>query len=252
MINSEQKGAMGLPGSARDFNGAGEVLLVDKPLDWTSFDVVRRVSVALGIKKAGHAGTLDPKATGLMILCTGKKTKSLNQFVGLDKEYVGKFELGVRTPSFDSETEVMERSDYSSVTLETLRSVAKVFVGRQLQKPPMYSAAKHHGKPLYKYARKGKTLERASKEIEISEFEICSFTPPLVEFRVACSKGTYIRSLVDDVGTALGCGASLRSLRRTRIGPFRIGDAFTMQQLESIKQEFARSRQENHESCLPT
>ncbi|MEK6754856.1 MAG: tRNA pseudouridine(55) synthase TruB, partial [Bacteroidota bacterium] len=191
------------------------------------------------------------KATGLLILCTGKQTKSLSQFTGLDKEYVGTFELGVRTPSLDSETEVVERFDYSAVTIDGLRSTARTFIGKQQQKPPMYSAAKYGGKPLYKYARQGRTLDRASKEIEVSEFEIRSFASPLVEFRVVCSKGTYVRSLVDDLGTALGCGASLRALRRTRIGPFRVEGALSIQELESLKHETTTQQHPNHETCIP-
>jgi tRNA pseudouridine55 synthase len=221
----------------RDFSGAGEMLLIDKPLDWTSFRVVRRVRTLFNAAKAGHAGTLDPRATGLMIVCTGKQTKKMNQYVDLDKEYVGTFELGVRTASHDSETPILEQRDFSAVTLNSIRSVAEGFVGRQLQRPPMYSAAKHHGKPLYAYARKGRTVEREPKEIEIQEFEISSFAPPFVEFRVVCSKGTYVRTLVDDVGAALGCGATLRSLRRTRIGPFHVKDALSIDDLTTLSAE---------------
>jgi tRNA pseudouridine55 synthase len=233
-----------------DFKGSGEMLLIDKPLDWSSFRVVRRVRTLFNVPKAGHAGTLDPKATGLLIVCTGKQTKMMNQYVGFDKEYVGAFELGVRTASHDSETEILERRDYSAVTLDSLRSAAEKFVGRQLQRPPMYSAAKHHGKPLYIYARKGKTIEREPKEIEILEFEIRSFASPLVEFRVVCSKGTYVRSLVDDLGGALGCGATLRALRRTRIGPFHVEDALTVDELEMLSVELV-SEQRIYETGVP-
>ena len=209
------------------------MLLIDKPLDWTSFGVVHRVRTLLRGAKVGHAGTLDPKATGLLIICTGKRTKTMSQFVDLEKEYVGTFELGVRTPSHDSETAVLERRDPSAVTVEALRSVAESFVGKQLQRPPMYSAVKHRGKPLYIYARKGRTVQKEPRQVEILQFEIKSFEPPLAEFRVVCSKGTYVRSLVDDIGVALGCGATLRSLRRTRIGPYRVEDALSIDDLSS-------------------
>lgn len=210
----------------------GQVLLIDKPLNWTSFDVVRRVRFALSVEKVGHAGTLDPKATGLLIVCTGRKTKSFDQYAGLEKEYTGTFRLGIQTPSFDLETAVTDNKDSAGVSLEHLMEAARQFVGKQLQVPPMYSAVKHKGKPLYAIARKGKTVERQPKEIEITEFEILSFTPPEVGFRVVCSKGTYIRSLVHDVGTRLGCGAVLTALRRTRIGPYSVHDAITIEQLD--------------------
>jgi tRNA pseudouridine55 synthase len=220
----------------------GEVLLIDKPLHWTSFDVVDKIRRWFGIEKAGHAGTLDPRATGLLILCTGRQTKRIDQFANLDKEYVGTFELGIQTPSFDMETRVTERLDYSGVSIDELRSVVVRFTGRQLQTPPMYSAVKHHGKPLYKYARKGKTLERQPKEIEVKEFSVLSFVPPVAEFRVVCSKGTYIRSLVSDIGNKLGCGAALTSLRRTRIGTYRVEDALTIEELDKVKGERASLR----------
>ncbi len=220
----------------------GEVLLIDKPLNWTSFDVVHRIRQSFGIEKAGHAGTLDPRATGLLILCTGRQTKRIDQFANLDKEYTGTFELGLRTASFDMETVVTERADYTGVSHEQLQSVILGFTGRQLQTPPMYSAAKHRGKPLYKYARKGKTLERRPKEIDVTEFSVVSFVPPVVEFRVVCSKGTYIRSLVSDIGDKLGCGAVLTSLRRTRIGEYKIENALTMEELDKVKGERASLR----------
>ncbi len=220
----------------------GELILIDKPLNWTSFDVVHKIRRWFGIAKAGHAGTLDPRATGLLILCTGRQTKRIDQFTNLDKEYTGTFELGIRTPSFDMETGVTERGDYADITIEQLRSAVLGFTGRQLQTPPMYSAVKHRGKPLYKYARKGKTLERQPKEIDVTEFTVLSFVPPAVEFRVVCSKGTYIRSLVSDIGNKLGCGAALTSLRRTRIGAYRVEDALTMEELDKMKGERASLR----------
>jgi tRNA pseudouridine55 synthase len=215
----------------------GRILLLDKPLQWTSFDVVHKVRRSLGIAKAGHAGTLDPRASGLLIVCTGRQTKRVHEFAAMEKEYTGTFQLGIRTPSFDMETAVTEHADSSTVTRENLESTARGFLGKQLQVPPMYSAVKHEGKPLYKYARKGKTLERKPKEIDITEFLIVSFNPPDVAFRVRCSKGTYIRALVNDIGEILRCGAVLTELRRTRIGDFCVENALTIQQLETLKDE---------------
>jgi len=213
----------------------GSVLLIDKPVGITSFDVIYRLRRWHGVVKAGHAGTLDPLASGLLIVCMGKETKNIHRFSDLDKEYVGTMELGIQTPSFDMETEVSQRMDASGVTIDALNSIIEKFVGRQLQMPPMYSAVKHHGKPLYKYARRGKILERKSKEIEIRELVVTRFASPNVEFRVLCTKGTYIRSLANDIGAALGCGAALTALRRTRIGDYRVEDAVTLDQLEATK-----------------
>lgn len=213
----------------------GEILLIDKSLGWTSFDVIHRLRCSFEIEKAGHAGTLDPMATGLLVVCTGRQTKNIEQFTNFDKEYTGSFQLGIRTPSFDMETAVSEHADFSGVRLEDLQSAVLSFVGRQMQTPPMYSAVKHKGQPLYKYARKGQTLERKAREIDVREFTVLSFVPPNVGFRVVCSKGTYIRALVDGVGSSLGCGATLTSLRRTRIGTFRVEDALTIEQMEDAR-----------------
>jgi tRNA pseudouridine55 synthase len=229
----------------------GTLLLIDKPLQWTSFDVVHKVRQCLGSAKAGHAGTLDPRATGLLIICTGRQTKRMHEFTALQKEYTGTFQLGIRTPSFDLETAVTEQADFSAVTLDDVERAAKGFLGKQLQLPPMFSAVKHKGKPLYKFARKGKTLERPAKEIDITEFSILSYTPPNVAFRVRCSKGTYIRSLANDIGEILGCGATLIALRRTRIGDFRVEDALTIDQLESMKNERLGSQSKTHGHHLP-
>jgi tRNA pseudouridine55 synthase len=219
----------------QDFREEGEILLIDKPLDWTSFDVVRKVRNLFGVKKVGHAGTLDPKATGLLIVCTGRKTRAINTFVVDEKEYVGSFELGVRTPSLDSETDVSEKREYTHISKEMLEEAAGQFVGTISQKPPMYSAAKTGGKPLYAYARKGEIVERLSREVEIREFGITEFASPMVHFRVVCSKGTYVRTLVDDLGMALGCGCTLRSLRRVRIGAYSVGDALGIEDLVSLR-----------------
>jgi tRNA pseudouridine55 synthase len=228
----------------------GEVLLIDKPLDWTSFDVVKRIRWSFGITKAGHAGTLDPKATGLLIICTGQRTKDLSRFIGLEKEYIGTLELGVRTPSHDSETEVIERRPFDAITLEALHQVVRSHIGKQLQVPPMYSAVKHQGKPLYNYARRGRVIERRPKEIEVFEFDVLRFAPPFVEVRVVCSKGTYIRTLVDDVGKQLGCGATLRALRRVRIGPYHVSQAMTIEQLENSRTRSSARLSTTHGRCF--
>ncbi|MBP8976522.1 MAG: tRNA pseudouridine(55) synthase TruB [Bacteroidetes bacterium] len=210
------------------------VLFIDKPIDWTSFDVVKKVRSVFHLRKVGHAGTLDPKATGLLIVCTGSKTKDINQYVGLEKEYVGVMELGVQTPSYDSETEVVEYHPYDNISNEQIYNIAQKFVGTQTQVPPMYSAVKYGGKPLYRFARQGKELPRIERTIMIFSFEITSIGLPFVDFHVVCSKGTYIRSLVNDFGNTLGCGATLRSLRRTRIGSFSVDSAVTISALESL------------------
>lgn len=212
----------------------GIMLLIDKPIDWTSFDVVKKVRATFRTRKVGHAGTLDPKATGLLIVCTGKRTKEIDQFVGLEKEYTGTFELGVRTPSFDSETAVSERGDSSAVTDEAIAAAAAQMVGTQMQMPPMYSAIKYGGRPLYQYARAGRSVIREPREIVVSQFVIETVHRPFVDFRVVCSKGTYVRTLVDDLGQRLGCGASLCALRRTRIGQYLVDDATTIEQLNLI------------------
>jgi len=213
----------------------GEIILVNKPLDWTSFDIVARVKIMFDIKKIGHAGTLDPKATGLLILCTGKMTKQIEQIVGLEKEYTGIIELGATTKSFDSEMEVIEKKDFSKITDTEVEQVFSSFVGEQKQLPPMFSAIKKNGRRLYKDARKGKEIERETRDIFIKEFSMTSFELPFVGFRVVCSKGTYIRSLANDSGIKLGCGAYLKQLTRTRIGEFDIKDAYDVTQLHLLE-----------------
>ncbi len=214
-----------------DFSVEGVVLFIDKPLDWTSFDVVKKVRVLFDVRKVGHAGTLDPNATGLLIVCTGKKTKTIEQFVGLEKEYTGTCKLGVRTPSFDTETEPHEWRDSSTITERKIKEIAQSYIGKQLQLPPMYSAVKYGGKPLYKYARAGKAVERVEREINILSFDIVDIRDLYIDFCIVCSKGTYIRSLIDEFGLRLGCGATLTALRRTRIGDHRITNAMTIEQL---------------------
>lgn len=232
-----------------DCSGEGVILLIDKSYAWTSFDVVKKIRALYNIRKVGHAGTLDPQATGLMIVCTGKKTKNIEQFVELEKEYTGSCELGVRTPSFDMETAVTESKDSSAITERQLEEVAKSFYGKQLQLPPMYSAVKYGGKPLYKYARSGKTVERTEREIDIKKFEILKVHLPYVDFCVICSKGTYIRSLVDEMGIRLGCGAVLTALRRTRIGEYTVAKAMTLDQLIEWRNGDFKQVQREYEGC---
>lgn len=213
---------------------SGEVLLFNKDLDWTSFDLVSRVRNALykktGIKKlkVGHAGTLDPLATGLMILCTGKSTKQIESLQLQEKEYIATLRLGATTPSFDMETEEDSQNDCSFVTEELLQKTLKEFEGETEQVPPIFSAVKIKGKRAFEYARKGESPELKPKKIVIDKIEIISFRIPVVTIKVVCSKGTYIRSLARDIGTVLKCGAYLTGLQRTRIGDFRIEEAMTI------------------------
>lgn len=210
----------------------GEMLLVDKPAGWTSFDVVGKLRRVLHVRKAGHAGTLDPMATGLLIVCTGPRTKEMERFIGLDKEYEVEMTIGGRTESFDAETPVFERRDISGITRQRVEEVLRGLVGPQRQIPPMWSAVKVRGKALYRYARKGQTVERPARDITVHAIDPGDMEFPRVRFRVSCSKGTYVRSLVDTAGERLGCGAYVTALRRTRIGPYRIEDALTIGQLE--------------------
>ena len=230
-----------------DFFVEGEVLFLDKPLHWTSFDVIKKVRVLFDVRKVGHAGTLDPHATGLLIVCTGKKTKCIEQFVGLEKEYTGTCKIGERTPSFDTETNAHEWKDWSAITEEQIRETAKIFIGKQLQVPPMYSAVKYGGKPLYKYARNGRTVERVEREIEISGFDILHIREQYIDFRIVCSKGTYIRSLIDEFGLRLVCGATLTALRRTRIGAHSISQAMTIEQLTEWRNSISIKNQSCYE-----
>jgi tRNA pseudouridine55 synthase len=217
----------------------GVVFLVNKPDHWTSFDVVAKMRTIFHFEKIGHAGSLDPLATGLLIVCTGKKTKEINQFVGLEKEYRATIRLGGRTPSFDSESEVIESRSFDDVTPDAVRETLQQFVGPQTQLPPMWSAAKVGGKRLYKYARKGRIAERKPREVLISSITPIEINIPEVTFVVVCSKGTYIRTLADDIGKKLGCGAYLTALERVRIGNYTLGEAYTIDQL----MEYRRSLQ---------
>lgn len=213
----------------------GEVLLLDKPLTWTSFDVVRKVKNALRIKKIGHAGTLDPLATGLLILCTGRKTKDIDQIQAQEKEYAGTFRLGETTPSFDMETAVDMARPYAHLTAEQIEAAAQQFLGFIEQTPPLFSAVKIDGKRAYELARNGQEAVIKSKTVEIKSFELTRIALPEVDFRLTCSKGTYVRSLARDLGVALGCGAHLTRLVRTRIGEYRVEDAFSLEAIEALR-----------------
>ncbi|HTQ28900.1 MAG TPA: tRNA pseudouridine(55) synthase TruB [Puia sp.] len=210
----------------------GQVLLINKPLHWTSFDVVRKIRNLVKIKKVGHAGTLDPLATGLLIVCTGKFTKQINHFMSQEKEYTGSFTLGATTPTYDLESEPQDFKDTSGLTEADLGEVTKKFTGTLLQVPPAHSAIKVKGKRVYELARQGREVQLEPRKITIHSFTIESVAWPLVYFRVACSTGTYIRSLANDVGQALGCGAYLSSLCRTRIGEYRLEQSLTMEAAE--------------------
>ena len=228
--------------SAEDFL-EGQILLIDKPLEWSSFDAVNAVKWAIkrrfGIKKikVGHAGTLDPLASGLLVICTGRATKKIPEIQDAPKEYTGTFTLGATTPSYDLETEVDQVFDTSDISQDSIRSVAKGFIGIQQQKPPVFSAVRKDGKRLYEYARAGQDVVVPTREIEITSFEILSIDMPEVHFRVQCSKGTYIRSLAHDFGLKLGCGAHLSALRRTKIGDFNVNNALHPKKFGSILTE---------------
>ncbi|MFY9152091.1 MAG: tRNA pseudouridine(55) synthase TruB [Prolixibacteraceae bacterium] len=213
----------------------GEVLLFDKDLDWTSFDLVRKLRNFLcrssGIKKlkVGHAGTLDPKATGLMIVCTGKETKNIDQIQAEEKEYIARIKLGATTPSFDLETAEDETFSTDHLSEELVKQTLEKFMGEQDQVPPVFSAVKIEGKRAYEHARKGNDIVLQPKKINIYELELSNFSKDEIVLRIVCSKGTYIRSLARDLGLALNCGAYLIGLNRTRIGKFKLEDAWNVQ-----------------------
>lgn len=230
----------------------GTVLLIDKPLNWTSFDVVNKLRYTLvknlrkfkeikpGEKarlKVGHAGTLDPLATGLLIVCVGKETKNIDQYMATEKEYTGSIYLGATRPSYDCETPVNQTFDMSGVTEEQVKAVALQFTGDLMQLPPAHSAVKKDGKRLYEHARAGEEVVADPRPVTIKTFEITDIQFPLVSFRVVCSKGTYIRSLAHDFGKALGGGAYLNSLCRTRSGKYLLADSYALEEvLEYILQ----------------
>ena len=224
----------------KDFDfAAGELLLVNKPYQWTSFDVVGKLRNSFKpLKlKVGHAGTLDPLATGLLIICTGKMTKQIDTFQAEEKEYTGTMILGATTPSYDMETEPDERFDISHITEDQIKDACHQFVGDIQQYPPAHSAIKIDGERLYEKARRGEEVQLRLRNVTISEFEITRIALPEIDFRVVCSKGTYIRSLVNDFGKALNSGAYLSALRRTRSGNYKIADAWEVMELVNIIRE---------------
>lgn len=212
----------------------GKAILIDKPLHWTSFDAVRKLRGILQIKKIGHAGTLDPLATGLLIVCTGKFTKKINEYMAAEKEYTGSITLGAVTPTYDLESEPEQHKGFSFVTKELIEAATHQFIGEIDQFPPIYSAIKKDGVALYELARRGVDVELKVRKITIHSFEITAIDVPVIHFKVVCSTGTYIRSLAHDFGAALGCGAYLSSLRRTRIGAFSVDDAIGMEDFEKL------------------
>lgn len=205
----------------------GRVILIDKPLGWTSFDVVRKIRSVIKLKKIGHAGTLDPLATGLLIVCTGKFTKQINNYMAAEKEYTGTFTLGAVTPTYDLESEPKEFKDTGFITPEMIQQTAKKFIGETSQVPPAHSAVKQQGKPVYLLARKGYEVKLEPRKIFIKEFEITGIAMPVLSFRVVCGTGTYIRTLANDFGSAVGAGAYLSSLCRTRIGTFTLDNSIS-------------------------
>lgn len=225
--------------TAEEFK-TGQILLLDKPLEWTSFQLVNKVrwliKKSCGIKKikVGHAGTLDPLASGLLIICTGKFTKKIQELQGQEKEYTGTFSLGATTPSYDLETEIDQEFSVNHITEEDLNRAVLKFTGKIEQKPPVFSALKKEGKRLYEFARKGEDVKVNTRPVEISDFEIDSSRFPEIDFRVVCSKGTYIRSLAHDFGKALDSGAHLSKLRRTRIGDYSVEKAFSVESFQNF------------------
>lgn len=211
---------------------AGAVLLVDKPLEWTSFNVVSKIRWLTKTKKVGHAGTLDPLATGLLIVCTGKFTKRINEFMAQEKEYTGTITLGATTPTFDLESDPRDFKPVDSITQQDVAAALKQFTGAILQVPPAHSAIKIGGKRVYNLARQGQEVKLEPRPVTIKTFAAV-LRENIIEFKVVCSTGTYIRSLANDLGAALGCGGYLSSLRRTRIGEFLVSNAETPQQLEA-------------------
>lgn len=216
----------------------GEIFLVNKPRGWTSFDVVKKIRIALGIKKVGHAGTLDPLATGLLIVCAGKQTKNIDGYQAQDKEYTGTFVLGKTTESFDLEREIIEVADPSHLVLREVEEAAKQLTGNIMQIPPAHSAIRKDGKRAYESARQGKELKLDPRPVTVSSFEITRFELPEIDFRIVCSKGTYIRSLARDLGGLLEVGAYMSDLVRTRIGNFKLENAVEVHDLaERLKAE---------------
>lgn len=234
---------------------SGEIIGIDKPLGWTSFDAVKRIRGAIQRRlhlkkfKVGHAGTLDPLATGVLIVCTGRSTREIERLQEGSKEYIADIRLGSTTPSYDLETEIDATFPWEHITSEQINATLPRFTGRVMQVPPVFSAVKVDGKRAYKFARKGESVELKAKPLEISELEMLSWEPPLLRVRVVCSKGTYIRALARDIGEALDSGAHLVALRRTRVGQIKAEDCLTIDEaIEKISNgplEFPEGWEEN-------
>ncbi len=223
--NTERKIPVQVSEEAKARFETGQVILIDKPLHWTSFDVVRKIRNSIRIKKVGHAGTLDPLATGLLIVCTGKYTKKINEYMAQEKEYTGAITLGAVTPTYDLESTPQDQKDISHITEMQVNTATQPFIGEIQQMPPIYSAIKKDGVALYELARRGIDVELKPRTITIKEFEITAIEMPVIKFRIVCTTGTYIRSLANDFGAAFGCGGYLSELRRTRIGEHVVANA---------------------------
>ena len=216
----------------------GQTILVDKDLDWTSFDVVKKLKNIIKCKKVGHAGTLDPLASGLLIICTGKNTKKINDIQNQDKVYTGEFILGKTTPSHDLETEFNSETDIKNISLDKIEKITESFIGEQFQRPPKFSAVKIKGKRAYEYARENEEVKIKEKKINIYTFKITGCNLPNISFQISCTKGTYIRSIARDFGKKLGCGAVLSNLRRTMIGNYSVENAIKVNILaDKLKKE---------------
>ena len=209
----------------------GEILNINKPVGWTSFDVVKKIRGQLNIKKVGHAGTLDPFATGVLLICTGRATKKVEDLMNLKKEYIARIEFGKTTDSYDLTGTIVSERSADNLELENINQVIKQFHGEIYQTPPMYSAVKVNGERLYKLARRGEVVERKPRKIRIYQTDVIDFRNPFLKLRIVCSRGTYIRALANDMGEILGCGGYLTSLTRTRVGDYKLEDSFEIQDL---------------------
>jgi tRNA pseudouridine55 synthase len=212
----------------------GEILNINKPQGWTSFDVIKKIRSICKIKKLGHAGTLDPFATGVLIICIGKATKKINELTALDKEYIGEIELGISTDTLDVTGKVLSKKEIPKILKEEFEEICKKFIGEIEQIPPMYSAKRINGKRLYNLARKGIVVERKTKKVTIYNIKVVDFNLPIIKLKVSCSKGTYVRTLADDIGNTIGCGAYLKSLVRTKAGQFKIEDSLNIENFEKM------------------
>lgn len=209
----------------------GEILNINKPVGWTSFDVVKKIRGQLNIKKVGHAGTLDPFATGVLLICTGRATKKVEDLMNLKKEYIARIEFGKTTDSYDLTGTILSERSADNLELENINQVIKQFHGEIYQTPPMYSAVKVNGERLYKLARRGEVVERKPRKIRIYQTDVIDFRNPFLKLRIVCSRGTYIRALANDMGEILGCGGYLTSLTRTRVGDYKLEDSFEIKDL---------------------